>query len=190
MSIPNIISIIRILLVPIFCVIYFTPGMKTVALIVLIVSGLSDLVDGYIARKFNQITDLGKVLDPIADKLFHMSTIACLCIDRVVGYWLLFIVMAKELFMICGGVILYKKTKAVIASKWYGKLSSSLFFSAFVLSFVPVNNTAYTIFISCLFAVAVLISLYAMINYVTKAVSINNARKRAERESLKNKAVK
>lgn len=188
MSIPNIISIIRILLVPVFCVMYFTPGMKTASLIILIASGLSDLVDGYIARKFNQITDLGKVLDPIADKLFHMSTIACLCIDGVVGYWLLLIVVAKELFMICGGVILYKKTKAVIASKWYGKLSSSLFFSAFVLSFVPVENTAYTIFISCLFAVAVLISFYAMVNYVAKAVSINNARKKAEKERLEKKA--
>ena len=189
MSIPNIISIVRILLVPVFCVMYFTPGMRLASLVVLIASGLSDLVDGYIARKFNQITDLGKVLDPIADKLFHMSTIFCLCIDGVVGYWLLVIVVAKELFMICGGVILYKKNRAVIASKWYGKLSSSLFFSAFVLSFVPVESDSYKIFISCLFAVAVLISIYALVNYVSKAVSINNARKKAEREKLENKII-
>jgi len=187
MSIPNIISIVRILLVPVFCVMYFTPGMRMASLVVLIASGLSDLVDGYIARKFNQITDLGKVLDPIADKLFHMSTIACLCIDGIVGYWLLVIVVAKELFMICGGVILYKKNRAVIASKWYGKLSSSLLFSAFILSFVQVEGAAYKIFISCLFAVAVLISIYALVNYVMKAVCINNARKKAEKENLRTK---
>ena len=184
MSIPNIISIVRILLVPVFCMMYFTPGMRMASLVVLIASGLSDLVDGYIARKFNQITDLGKVLDPIADKLFHMSTIACLCIDGIVGYWLLVIVVAKELFMICGGVILYKKNQAVIASKWYGKLSSSLLFSAFILSFVQVEGDSYKIFISCLFAVAVLISIYALVNYVMKAVCINNARKKAEKEKL------
>ena len=185
MSIPNIISIIRIMLVPVFCVMYFTPGMRLASLIVLIASGLSDLVDGYIARRFNQITDLGKVLDPIADKLFHMSTIACFCIDGVVGYWLLVLVVAKELFMIIGGVILYKKNQAVVASKWYGKLSSSLIFSAFILSFVPVEGNAYKIFISCLFAVAMVISFYALVNYVANAVKINNARKMAEKEPLK-----
>ena len=187
MSIPNIISIVRIFLVPVFCVMYFTPGMKIASLFVLIASGLSDLVDGYIARKFNQITDLGKVLDPIADKLFHISTIACLCIDRVVGYWLLVVVVAKELFMICGGVILYKKNHAVIASKWYGKLSSSLFFSAFILSFVQTDSAVYKIFISILFAVALMISIYALVNYVINAVCINNARKKAEKEKLENK---
>lgn len=182
MSIPNIISFIRILLVPVFCVLYFTPGMKFIALIVLIASGISDLVDGYIARKFNQITDLGKVLDPIADKLFHISTIACFCIDGVVGYWLLCLVVAKELFMVFGGLVLYKKTKAIVASKWYGKLSSSLFFATFVLSFVPHESGVYSIFISCLFAISMMISIYAMINYVVNAVKINNARKKAEKE--------
>ena len=189
MSIPNIISMVRILLVPAFCITYFTPGMRLISFIILIASGLSDIVDGYIARKFNQITDLGKVLDPIDDKLFQMSTIACLCIDGVVGIWLLIIVTAKELFMIIGGVILYKKTYAVMGSKWYGKFSTVLFFAAFVLSFVNIESTVYSIFISSLFAVAVLMTFYAMVNYVMNAVKINNEYKKSKQEQLVNKAV-
>lgn len=178
MSIPNIISIIRILLVPVFCVTYFMPGLRILSLVVLIFSGLSDVADGYIARKYNSVTDLGKVLDPFADKLFNMSAVACFCIDGKIGFWILAFVVAKELFMICGGVVLYKKTRAVIASKWYGKLSTCLFFAGFLSTFVPLNNKIYSIFTNCLFAVALFFSFYAMGNYVAKAVSINNAQKK------------
>ncbi|MBO4392616.1 MAG: CDP-alcohol phosphatidyltransferase family protein, partial [Clostridia bacterium] len=70
MTVPNIITIIRIILVPVFCILYFTPGLRWAAFTVLVVSGISDVLDGIIARKFNQVSRLGKVLDPVADKLF------------------------------------------------------------------------------------------------------------------------
>lgn len=193
MSVPNIISIIRIILVPVFCVAYFTPGIRYIAFAALIISGISDILDGYIARRFNQITDLGKVLDPVADKLFNISTILCFCIDRIVGFWLLALVAAKELFMLFGGVVFYKKTHAVIASKWYGKLASCLFFAAFVLSFVEApDRHAYGIFINCLFAFAMAVSLFAMANYSANAVRINNLKKRKKESpepELEDKAV-
>ena len=132
MSIPNILSVFRILLVGVFCYCHAV-GLRELALIVVLLSGFSDILDGFIARKFNQITDLGKVLDPIADKLFSVTTIICLCLDGVIGYWLLVLLVAKELFMLVGSIIFYKKTKGVIASAWYGKLSTVLFFSGFIL---------------------------------------------------------
>ena len=170
MSVPNIISIIRILLVPVFCVSYFSP-MKALAFVILIASGLSDVADGYIARRFDQITDLGKVLDPVADKAFQISTIACLCADGVVGLWLLAIVLVKEVFMLCGLVVFYRKTKTVIAAKWFGKLSSVLYFTVFVFSFFPIVRDAFSFYLNSSLTVAVGLSLYSAVMYVKAAIT-------------------
>ncbi len=181
MTIPNIISIIRIILVPVFCILYFTPGLKQYAFIALVASGISDVLDGLIARKFNQVTRLGKVLDPIADKLFQLSTVTCLCIDKVVGWWLLAIMIAKDLFMLIGGSIFYHKTHAVIASRWYGKLTSCLLFSTFVVSFflyfLKTDTTLSIIIVSVLAAVTMIFSIFSAVNYTREAVRINNIHK-------------
>ena len=109
-TVPNIITIFRILLVPVFCILYFTPGLKWAAFVVLVVSGISDVIDGIIARKFNQVSRLGKVIDPVADKLFQLSTVTCMTIDGVFGWWLIAVMIAKDLFMLIGGSIFYFKT--------------------------------------------------------------------------------
>lgn len=181
MTIPNIISIIRILLVPVFCILYFTPGLKWLAFIALVVSGVSDVLDGLIARKFNQVSRFGKVLDPVADKMFQMSTVICLCIDKVVGWWLLAIMVAKDLFMLIGGTVFYHKTHSVIASKWYGKLTSCLLFSTFVISFflyfMQIDSNLSIIIVSVLAALTMIFSIISAVNYTREAVRINNLHK-------------
>ncbi len=180
-TIPNLISVIRILLVPVFCVFYFTPGMKIYAFAALVLSGISDVLDGYIARKYNQISDLGKVLDPIADKLFHISTIGCIVLKGFVSPWLLLVVVAKELFMAVGGIVFLKKTHAVIASRWYGKLASVLFFctflSAIVMDVAEVEKITIQIVVSICMSVALAVSLFAAANYVATAIKINRLKK-------------
>ena len=136
LTVPNILSLIRIMLVVAFCVCYFNERLKTASLYILLLSGLTDMMDGYIARKYNQVSNLGKVLDPFADKLFTVSTIICFCINGIVPVWIAVIIFAKELFMLVGGSVLYKKTKAVIPSKWYGKVTTMLFFMTFILALV------------------------------------------------------
>ena len=186
MTVPNIISIARIILVPVFCVLYFLPGMKGIAFAVIIISGISDLLDGMIARKFNQISDLGKVLDPIADKLFHLSTVFCFCLDKVVSWIFFAFMIAKELFMIIGGIVFYKKTEGgVIASKWYGKLTSSILFStfmiAFFLDFADVKHEITTVVLSVLFCIALAFSISTVISYTKTAIKINNEKKAAKK---------
>ena len=178
MTIPNIISIIRILLVPVFCALYFTP-FRWISFIVLILSGISDVLDGMIARKFNQISKIGKVLDPVADKLFQLSTVACLCIDKAVGWWLLTIMIAKDLFMLVGGSVFYHKTHAVIAARWYGKLTSGLLFSTFVISFfLDFLNVEFRMIAVSLFAVITMIfSIMSAVKYTLAAIQINNEQK-------------
>ena len=100
MNIPNAISVLRIILVPVFAAIYL--GAKTnadylFAGAVLAFSGITDMLDGKIARRFNMITDLGKVLDPLADKLMSISALICLLIKERIVIWIVVIVIIKEI---------------------------------------------------------------------------------------------
>lgn len=190
MTIPNVISLIRIALVPVFCVLYFTPGLKWASFVVLIVSGVSDVLDGMIARKFNLVSKLGKVLDPIADKLFQLSTVTCLCIGKAVGWWLLCIMVAKDLFMLVGGSVFYHKTHSVIASRWYGKLTSCLLFSTFVISFfldfINADLKISVITVTSLAAITMVFSILSAISYTREAISINNQYKQQKTKGLEN----
>lgn len=132
-SIPNILSYIRILLIPIFVFLFFnatdTRDYYVIGIIILL-SGITDLLDGWIARKFNQITELGKVVDPIADKLTQAAIIICL-LFRYPYMWILFaLLVVKELFMGINGLLLLRHGKKLDGAKWFGKLSTAVFYVA------------------------------------------------------------
>lgn len=175
-TIPNVLSIIRILLVAVFCISYFRPGMLVFALIIIIISGITDLLDGYIARKYNQISDLGKILDPIADKLFQLSTVVCFVISGAVPYWAVIIIFVKELVMLIGAFVYYNRSEVVIGAKWYGKLASSLFFLSFLTVFffqimegsLEVSALAHIV-INIMFILSISVSLFATVNYIALA---------------------
>ncbi len=130
-TIPNLLSLIRLLLIPVFCVVYLTADSSqdaiTAALIVLF-SSLTDLFDGWIARNFNQISELGKFLDPLADKLTHIAVAVCMAF-RIEGMlYLMILLMCKEAFMGVAGLIILKKNgRKLDGAKWFGKLSTTVF---------------------------------------------------------------
>lgn len=127
LTVPNALSVLRIVIVPFFawC---FLRGHLTAAVALLVFSGLSDLFDGLIARKFNQITELGKMLDPFADKLTQGVVALCLAIKFPVVCPLLVLFILKELGMLCCAVILLKKKKRPCAAMWYGKVATVMFY--------------------------------------------------------------
>lgn len=130
--VPNILTIIRFLLVPF--ILYFIITEKYVAAFVMLtVSGLTDVLDGIIARKFNCITNFGKLIDPLADKTTQISILAALTFKGIIPLWMLLVVFAKEFVMIAGASFLYGK-ELVVSSKWYGKLATVLFYVAMVIS--------------------------------------------------------
>ncbi|MEG1560374.1 MAG: CDP-alcohol phosphatidyltransferase family protein [Clostridia bacterium] len=130
--IPNILSAIRILMIGVF--IYFFVNVNYVAcLITYIIAFLTDLLDGYLARRNNWISDLGKVLDPLADKLMLITALVCFTVAGWVPLWLLILVVSKELLMILGGMFLYKK-KIVVYADWFGKTAAGLFNGGVVLT--------------------------------------------------------
>ena len=130
--VPNALTIIRFLLIP-FIVVNIFNGNFIIAFIFFTVSGITDIADGFIARKFNLISNFGKLMDPLADKLTQIATIASLTLKDIIPIWILSIVLLKELIMIAGASFLYGKD-VVVYSKWYGKLATVLFYVAIVFS--------------------------------------------------------
>ena len=130
--VPNALTIIRFLLIPVIVISIFN-GDYIIAFIFFTVSGITDIADGFIARKFNLISNFGKLMDPLADKLTQIATIASLTLKDIIPIWILAIVLLKELIMIAGASFLYGKD-VVVYSKWYGKLATVLFYLAIVFS--------------------------------------------------------
>lgn len=132
--IPNILTILRFILVPFIVVLIFQEN-YIAAFIILTISGITDILDGFIARKFNFITNFGKLVDPLADKVTQISVLVTLALKHIIPFWILVIVFLKEFLMISGASFLYGK-ELVVSSKWYGKLTTVLFYIAIVSSFL------------------------------------------------------
>lgn len=132
-TIPNILSLFRIFLIPVFVYFYLHKQDYILAGLIIILSGITDLVDGFIARRFNMITKVGKVLDPIADKLTQVTVLFCLA-NRyplmMIPFILLFI---KEIATGVLGLMVIRKTGRVYGANWHGKLSTVLLYMMMIL---------------------------------------------------------
>lgn len=126
-TIPNIICLVRILLITPF-VKFFLDGNYIWAALVIIASGLSDCFDGMIARKFNQESELGKILDPLADKLTLLAVGICLCVIEPFFLPVVIILVLKDLLMLIGSSKVVKMGIIVPKSKWYGKVGTVMFY--------------------------------------------------------------
>ena len=140
-NIPNALTVVRFILIPLI-VYYILTGQYIAGFIVLTISGLTDVLDGCIARKFNFITNFGKLVDPLADKATQIAVLASLTFKGIVPLWILLIVFIKGIVMVAGASFLYGK-KLVVSSRWYGKLATVLFYVAIVCSlFIEYWNTS------------------------------------------------
>ena len=165
--VPNALTIIRFLLIPVIVVSIFN-GDYIIAFIFFTVSGITDIADGCIARKFNLISNFGKLMDPLADKLTQISTIASLTIIDIIPIWILAVVLLKELIMIAGASFLYGKD-VVVYSKWYGKLATVLFYVAIVFSLLINQFELPSIWSNLdlwLFCLALFATVFSLIMYI------------------------
>lgn len=127
-TIPNILSMLRILLIFAVVVLFFLKY-YLISGIVLIVSGVTDVLDGFIARKFNMISPLGKALDPFADKLTQFAILICLI---QFSLWVIVpfgILLVRDAFMLASGISIFKKTHETFSAKWYGKVATAYTFA-------------------------------------------------------------
>lgn len=140
LTVPNLLSVIRIILVPFFAYFYMN-GKVAVAVVILVLSGLSDFFDGKIARKFNQISELGKLLDPVADKITQITLALLLYLsfakaaDEMLKAfsWVFLIFIGKEAFMVIFSVFMLLLNLRPCAAEIFGKLSTFAFYAIMIV---------------------------------------------------------
>lgn len=133
MNIPNILTLFRLFLVPIFIIVFFSPLEYYLyySVTIFIIAGITNVLDGYIARKYNLITKWGQVIDPFADKIMQLAVLFCFTIKGLIPIWFIIIYGLKELTMIFGGIFLYTlKEKVVIPANSFGKAATIVFYLA------------------------------------------------------------
>ena len=145
-SIPNLMGYFRILLIPVFSWMYCTAdstGDYYAAAVVVGVSGLTDMFDGKIARRFNMITELGKFIDPLADKLTQAALLLCLAVRYPLMRAVLALFVIKEGFMLAMGALLLPRGRKLDGAMWFGKVCTAVLYAVlFLLLLLPGIGTA------------------------------------------------
>ncbi|MCI1966895.1 MAG: CDP-alcohol phosphatidyltransferase family protein [Oscillospiraceae bacterium] len=168
-NIPNTLSILRILLIIPF-VIYYTNDQILKAAVVLVLSGLTDMLDGTIARKYHQITELGQMLDPLSDKMTQGAVAICLAVKQPILIPFLAVFVIKEALMVIAGIFLIgKKKKRPGGSMWFGKTATVLFYISFgiivFLKGIGVGENQELIVSVTLLSITAAFMIYAFIRY-------------------------
>lgn len=166
-TIPNILSFFRLCLIPVIVWLYGVDRNYVWAGYILILSGMTDMVDGYIARRFHMVSNLGKILDPIANKLTQGIMLICLLLRfrlMIVPFVLL---TAKEIFMSVSGILIIQRTGNVYGAEWHGKAATCLLYGMMILhvfwhEITPVVSTI--IIIACTLMIGISLGLYGVRN--------------------------
>lgn len=162
-TIPNFMSLFRVVLLP-FIVWTYWKGVYDVTAGLVIVSALTDILDGVIARKFNMVSDLGKMLDPLCDKLTHAALALCV-VRRYAGVWIIFgLLVVKELTMLVLGAIAVQRNRQVHSAKWYGKLCTVVFESVMLVLILLPDIPAQTAM--AMLAVCGGVMIFSMVRYM------------------------
>lgn len=165
MTLPNIITIFRIFLVPVYLYVFFGQAENRVVFagLVFMLAGISDILDGYIARRYNLTSKLGAILDPFADKLMSFTVLVTFTIIGLIPLWIVAPLVVKELVMVVGAGLLYlKHGKLVIPSNKYGKIATFLLYAS-IFTIVFNLNTSISVL---LLALTLISSLVAFYNYL------------------------
>jgi len=161
--IPNSLSFFRIILIPLF-VWYMVQDKTLAAAITLAVSGLTDFLDGWLARRFNWISQFGKMLDPMADKLTQV-TVCLVMVIKLQQYWYFFLILfLKELLMLVLGGYLVKKGVKLEGAKFFGKVTTTVFYISMIfIVFIPTMPNQMVVFLLSLTTICAIISAFMYI---------------------------
>jgi len=172
MNLPNFLTLIRFLLVPVMTIFLIKENFNA-AIITYILASITDVLDGYIARKYNLITKLGKILDPMADKLLQFSALVGLWVMNIIPFWITLIFFLKEVFMGLGALKLLKNKDVVVPSKWFGKLSTVFFFIAIIFSMLSATFTILTPYVLPMFILALISLFFAFTMYLVNFIKVS-----------------
>ena len=171
MTIPNCLTILRLLLVPAFLGVFFAfPQEGIWAAGILLLSGATDVLDGWIARKFHQTSQLGKILDPFADKLTQLSVCVCLAIRHKEFIIILCLLILKEFIMLIAGFHLIRKGVKLPSSKWFGKVSTVVFY--LVMPYIVYEVDISNFWLALLAWTAVVFAAAAFLQYIPEYLKL------------------
>lgn len=176
-GIPNILSVFRLLLVPVFALLYFGSAehAKLYAAAVYALAAVTDFMDGWIARKYHMESKLGRVLDPLGDKVMTFVVLICLAADNLIPMWAVYVFFVKEALMAVGGLLIYRSSTDMPPSNVFGKCATVVFIvvCGLLMVFKNIPREAATAMIA--FAIAVMLA--AFISYAIRYIKIMKARK-------------
>lgn len=168
MNLPNKLTIFRVILIPFFIVfllVPITPVDKWIALAIFIIASLTDLLDGKIARKYGLVTNFGKFMDPLADKLLVCSALICLIeLDRIPS-WMVIVIIARE-FIISGFRLVAADNGVVIAASYWGKFKTTFQMVAVCLLIADIE--ALGLFTRIVLWIAVILTVVSLVDYLIK----------------------
>lgn len=133
LTVPNILSFFRLCLIPVIIWFYIGRSDSTGTILLLLLSGLTDVLDGFIARRFHMVSEFGKALDPIADKLTQIAVIFCLMFRFPMMRWLFAVLCAKELTVGVTSLLAIQSEGKVTGANWHGKIATLLLYTAMIL---------------------------------------------------------
>lgn len=177
LTIPNLLSLFRLVLIPVYVVIYLNAKEAAdyyLAAGVLAVSCLTDLIDGKIARHFNMISNVGKILDPFADKVTQFTMVVCLAVRKPILWILIALFVVKESFQLIAGFMIVRKGKILSGALLAGKISTTvLFITLVLLVLIPEMDYGWVIAITALDCLCLLISFIGYLRvYITRSSMI------------------
>ena len=178
-NVPNVLTMLRLALIPVFVALFAT-GHEKLALLTFLAASFTDFLDGYLARKHNQITAFGKLMDTLADKVMVCTALLCQGIQGVFPWTAIAIVMGKELLMVLGGVFMLRND-VVVYSNMLGKLAQCSFILALTLSFFHAEFLAWGFPLDRIILwISVGMTICALIDYAVGAVKTLRAKRAAQ----------
>ncbi|MBR0383031.1 MAG: CDP-diacylglycerol--glycerol-3-phosphate 3-phosphatidyltransferase [Eubacterium sp.] len=174
MNLPNKLTILRVVLIPFFVFFMltdFVPGSKWIAVTLFIIASLTDLADGKIARKYGLVTNFGKFMDPLADKLLTSSAFICLVAIGRIPAWIVIVIIARE-FAITGFRTLASDNGVVIAASYWGKFKTTFQMLAIILLIVNLGGSAVFVLEQILIYAALILTIVSMVDYFAKNLDV------------------
>ena len=168
MNLPNKLTIFRVILIPFFIVfllVPITPVDKWIALAIFIIASLTDLLDGKIARKYNLVTNFGKFMDPLADKLLVCSALICLIELERIPSWMVIVIIARE-FIISGFRLVASDNGVVIAASYWGKFKTT--FQMVAVCLLIADIPALYLLTRIVLWIAVILTVVSLVDYLIK----------------------
>ena len=169
MNLPNKLTIARVLMIPFFVVFMLTDlggaASKWIALALFIIASLTDLLDGHIARKYNLVTNFGKFMDPLADKLLVCAAMICLVGMGKIPAWIVIVIISRE-FIISGFRLIASDNGRVIAASYWGKFKTT--FQMLMICLMIADIAAIAVLTQIIMWVALILTIISLVDYLVK----------------------